>query len=249
LIQPRRCLFALLIATLPVQLGAAPARRAGQKPPAGAALPARNWTTAATRLPSGAFLWGNPDAKVRLVEYLSLTCPHCAHFEKEAIPPFAAKYVRPGLVSYEVRHALRDGFDYAGSLLARCDGPSAFFTTLPRVYAQQQGWFVRAQAWSKIESADGQSPQELLPKMARGAGFDAVFGMTPAKMDSCLANHDEQTLLTDQANEAWRMPGMTGTPAFVIDGKLRSDIFDWRSLDVALARALHLPTSPRKTAR
>jgi len=249
LIQLSRCLFALLVAILPAQLGAAPARRPAHKATAHAPVPMQDWSTTATRLPSGAFLWGNPGAKVKLVEYLSLTCPHCAHFEKEAIPPFTAKYLRPGLASYEVRHALRDGFDYAGSLLARCDGPRDFFATIPKVFAQQESWFARAQAWSKIESAEGQTPEQLLPKLARGAGFDTLFGMTLARIDSCLANHDEQTLITAQANEAWRRPGMEGTPAFMINDQLRSDIEDWHSLDVALARALHLPSSPRKTAR
>lgn len=244
-----RSLSVLLIAILPAQLIAAPARKPAQKAPIAARAPSQDWSTAASRLPSGAFLLGNPDAKVRLVEYLSLTCPHCAHFESEAIPPFTAKYLRPGLVNYEVRHALRDGFDYAGSLLARCDGPRTFFTMLPKVFAQQESWFLRAQAWSKIESAEGQTPEQLLPKMARGAGLDAVFGMTPARMDSCVANHDEQALITAQANEAWRKPNMRGTPAFMINDQMQPDVSDWHSLDVALAAALHHPSSPRKTAR
>lgn len=233
---------------MPAQLIAAPVRQTAPRA-AGLRAPSRDWSAVAARLPSGAFLWGNPDAKVRLVEYLSLTCPHCAHFEGEAIPPFAAKYLRPGLVSYEVRHALRDGFDYAGSMLARCDGPQTFFTMLPKVFAQQNAWFARAQAWTKIESAEGKAPDQVLPKLARGAGFDAVFGMTYARIDSCLANHEEQDLLGAQANEAWRKPGFAGTPSFMINGTLRPEISDWRSLDVALAAALHPPSSPRKNGR
>lgn len=243
----RRLGFALLVVSLPIQLGAAPAHKAPVK--AAVRAPSKDWSQVATRLPSGAFLLGNPAAKVHLVEYLSLTCPHCAQVEAEAIPPFTAKYVRPGLVSYEVRHALRDGFDYAGSILARCEGPRAFFTTLPKVFAQQDSWFGRAQAWSKIESAEGQTPDQLLPKLARGAGFDSAFGMTSEKMDACLSNRAEQDLLSAQANEAWRKPGFKGTPTFMIDDKLLSNIMDWHSLDEALASALHPNSSPRKTAR
>lgn len=239
----RPALLALLIAILPASLAAAPARKAATR------APAKDWSTIATRLPSGAFLLGNPDARVRLVEYLSLTCPHCALVEAEAIPRFTAKYVRPGLVSYEVRHAIRDGFDYAGSVLARCDGPEAFFAVLPKVFAQQESWFLRAQSWSRIESAEGLAPDQALPKLARGAGFETVFGMTPAKMDSCLANHEEQDLVTAQANEAWRRPGFMGTPTFLVNDRMRSEIRDWRSLDDALAAALHPHPSPRKTAR
>lgn len=242
--------MAAMIAALPVSLNAAPVRKPVHRAAVPVArAPTKDWSAVATRLPSGAFLWGNPEAKVRLVEYLSLTCPHCAHLEGEMIPPFTAKYLRPGLVSYEVRHALRDGFDYAGSILARCDGPQAFFTTLPKVFAQQTGWFTRAQSWSKIESADGQTSDQLLPKLARGAGFDAVFGMTTDKIDSCLTNKAEQDLLSAQANEAWRKPGFQGTPTFLINDAMAPAIGDWQSLDVALAAALHPTSSSRKTAR
>jgi len=243
----RRLVFALLVAALPVSLGAAPAHKTPAR--AAARAPSKDWSQVATRLPSGAFLLGNPGAKVHLIEYLSLTCPHCAHVEAEAIPPFTAKYLRPGLVSYEVRHALRDGFDYAGSILARCDGPQAFFATVPKVFAQQDQWFGRAQAWARVESADGQAPDQLLPKLARGAGFDSVFGMSQQKIDSCLANHAEQDLLSAQANEAWRKPGFQGTPTFMINDVLKAGIADWHSLDVALAAALHPTSSPRKTGR
>jgi len=236
-LSPFRRLLTLALLFLPIQLTAA------------AAVPARDWSQVATRRPSGAFVLGNPAARVQLVEYLSLTCPHCAHFEGEAIAPLTAKYIRTGLVNYEVRHALRDGFDFAGSLLARCDGPQNFFAVLPKVYAQQLDWFSRAQAWSQIERADGLPPDQLLPKAARGAGFDRVFGMTPAKMDACIANRTEQQVLTAQANEAWHHPGMNGTPAFLINGTLRDEISTWASLDAALAAALHPQSSPRKTVR
>jgi protein-disulfide isomerase len=234
LILLRNCLALVLLLVLPTQLAAAPAQ---------------DWSRTAVRTPSGAFVQGNPAARVKLVEYLSLTCPHCALFEGEGIPPLTAKYIRTGLVSYEVRHALRDGFDFAGSMLARCDGPQHFFAVLPKVYAQQTVWFGRAQAWSQVEQADGLAPDQLLPKLARGAGFDAVFGMTTARLDACLASHDEQKLLTDMASAAWRLPAFPGTPAFAINGTLRADIRTWADLDAALAAALHLRSSPRKTAR
>lgn len=232
--------------------------------PIAAATPPRDWSKFAQREADGTFLLGNPAAKVKLVEYLSLTCPHCALFESEAVAPLTAKYVRPGLVSYEVRHALRDGFDYAGAVLSRCKGPGPFFATLPKVFAQQDDWFARAQTWSQTVADDqtqGQTPEQLLPKLARGAGFDTVFGMTPAQMDSCLANAAERKLVGDQADEAWHRPGFNGTPGFLINGTLRSDVRDWPTLDAALTRALgarpggrssnavpHHPL-PRKTGR
>jgi len=244
----RGALVALCLMAMPVQLAAAPAH----KPAMRSAVPpvaARDWSKVATRLPSGAFLLGNPSARVKLVEYLSLTCPHCAHFEGEAIAPLTAKYVRPGLVSYEVRHALRDSFDYAGSLLVRCDGPQAYFVKLPQVFARQENWFGRAQAWSRIEQADGLPADLLLPKVAAGAGFDSLLGLSAARMNECIASKDEQAVLTAMASEAWHRPDFPGTPAFLVNGMLRPDVRSWADLDAALATALHSNPPPRKTVR
>jgi hypothetical protein len=230
----RSALFALSIVTVPVQLVAAPAR---------------DWSAVAQLTPSGAFVQGNPAARVKLVEYLSLTCPHCAVFEGEAIKPLTAKYIRTGLVSYEVRHAVRDSFDLAGSLLARCDGPRAYFVNLPKAFAQQSIWFGRAQAWSQVEQAGGLPPSQVLIKSAAGAGFDRVFGMPAAKMNACLANKDEQAVLTAMASAAWNSPGFPGTPAFAINGRMQLNIRDWAGLDGALTTALKTRPPARKTPR
>ena len=233
----RRILLTVTLIALPVRIAAA--------------VPVRDWSKVAVRTPAGAFVQGNPQARVKLVEYLSLTCSHCAHFEGEAIAPLTARYIRTGLVSYEVRHALRDPFDFAGSLLARCQGPQSFFALLPKVFAQQNAWFSRAQAWSQIEQgqSDNLPPDQQLPKLARGAGFDVVFGMPPARMDACLTNAEEQKLLTAQASDAWKQPDFPGTPAFKINGVSQPNVRTWADLDAALGSALHPHTSPRKAHR
>ncbi|WP_420138115.1 thioredoxin domain-containing protein [Sphingomonas sp.] len=227
----RPAMIALAMALVPVQLAAAPVR---------------DWSTVTTRLASGAFVQGNPAARVKLVEFLSLTCPHCARFEAEAIKPLTAKYIRTGLVSYEVRHAVRDSFDLAGSILARCDGPQTFFTTLPKVFAQQDSWFARAQAWSQVEQAGGLSPDQVIQKSAAGAGFDRVFGIPAARMNACLGNKAEQQVVTAMADAAWNSAGFPGTPAFQINGRFLPTVHDWAGLDGALAAALKTPTA-RKT--
>jgi hypothetical protein len=233
----RRAVLAILLLAVPSLLTAAPPHRAVHTSPAHAV----DWSTVANRLPSGAFVLGNPNAKVKLVEYLSLTCPHCAHFEGEAIGPLTQKYIKPGLVSYEVRHALRDAFDFSGSMLARCSGPLAFFQVLPIVYAQQDAWYARAAKWSETAPAGTIPPDQLLPMVAKGAGLDDLFaahGLASAKAQACLTNHDEQNILTGMANEGWRRPNFPGTPAFLIDGQLQQNIASWLDIDRALAAAL-----------
>lgn len=209
-------------------------------PVAGAVPAQRDWSQVATRAPDGAFVLGNPNAPVKLVEYLSLTCPHCAKMESEAIAPLTAKYIKPGLVSYEVRHALRDAFDFSASLLARCAGPRGFFAVAPAVYADQQHWFDQAAKWS--ETAPKDLPVEkMLPAVAHGSGLDAFYaahGLPPARQQACLADSGERKLLTDMANEAWNRPNFPGTPDFLINGTQADSVSNWPELDAKLAAAL-----------
>lgn len=208
--------------------------------PVTAAAPvARDWSQVAARKPDGAFVLGNPAAPVKLVEYLSLTCPHCAKMEAEAIGPLVQKYVKPGLVSYEVRHALRDGFDFSATILARCGGPRAFFAAAPPLYAAQDAWFPRAAKWSETAPKD-LPPDKLMPAAAHGAGFDTFFaarGLPPARQAACFADANERKLLADMASDAWNKPGFPGTPAFLVDGTL-FNAGSWAELDGKLAAAL-----------
>jgi protein-disulfide isomerase len=96
-----------------------------------------DWTRTVTTTAAGAYVLGKPDAKVRLVEYLSYTCPHCAHFTAEAAAPLTRDYIAKGLVSYEIRNAVRDHFDFVAALLARCGGPAKFFGNTEVIMAAQ----------------------------------------------------------------------------------------------------------------
>ncbi|WP_404713533.1 thioredoxin domain-containing protein [Sphingomonas sp. MMS24-J13] len=215
--------------------------------PALAAQPT-DWSKVATREADGTYMLGNPDAKVKLVEFLSLTCPHCAKFEGEAIAPLTAKYIQTGQVSYEVRHALRDVFDFSASLLARCDGPNAFFAAAPVLYATQDQWIGKAIEWSKTAPDSANTPQDQLLRMvAKGSGLDQFFaarGLTEAKANACLANGTERDTLVAMANDAWHRPNFPGTPAFTINGVLQQDLATWVDLDKRLGAALKTqPTS------
>lgn len=206
------------------------------------ATAATDWSKVANRKPDGAFIAGNPDAKVKLVEFLSLTCPHCAVFEGEAIAPLTAKYIRTGLVSYEVRHALRDVFDLSASLIVRCDGPAGFFAAAPALYAAQDKWMARAMEWSKTApDAKGVPQEKLLQMVAQGAGFDQFFaarGQPAAKTNACLVDAKERDVLVAMANDAWHRPSFPGTPAFLINGVLQKDLATWADLDQRLGSAL-----------
>jgi protein-disulfide isomerase len=84
-------------------LTGAVAAQAAAAPKRSAAPAARDWTRTVSATPEGGYRVGNPAAAVKLVEYGSLTCNHCATFAKEGMPPLLSRHVRTGRVSYEFR--------------------------------------------------------------------------------------------------------------------------------------------------
>src|SRR4029078_5088510 len=85
-----------------------------------------DWSTIVSATPQGGFLMGNPNAKLKLIEDGSLTCPHCREFDEKGSPPLIANYVKTGIVSWEFRNYVRDAFDLTASLVARCNGAKSF---------------------------------------------------------------------------------------------------------------------------
>src|SRR5262249_44193930 len=134
----KRAFVALLAAAAIVSFGPV---QAAARP---AAPAAQDWSQVVTQTPEGGFRMGNPAGKVKLVEYFSFTCPHCAAFSGEAFGPLTQKYVRTGQVSFELRSALRDALDLTVALGARCAAPRAYFATVEDVMAAQSDWEAKA---------------------------------------------------------------------------------------------------------
>ena len=94
-----------------------------------AAVPApagTSWSATVNETPEGNFVMGNPDAKLKLVEYGSFTCSHCADFAETASPEIRER-VDTGKMSYEFRTYVRDPIDLTTALLARCGGKDVFY--------------------------------------------------------------------------------------------------------------------------
>jgi protein-disulfide isomerase len=202
----------------------------------------RNWSATVTQMPSGAFVMGNPAAKVRLVEYLSYTCSHCAHFTTEASAPLKRDYVATGKVAVEVRHLVRDQFDLTAALLARCGGGAKFFGATEAIMADQPVWMASAQLYAVRDAAkDAKLPLGAkLASVARATGLDTIAasqGVTAAQAKACLANpaaHRALLAMTKQAVEVQKIPG---TPYFLINGKPGPNTDKWASLEPALKAA------------
>lgn len=211
-------LFAVLapLAVAAVVAGGATAQQPKKAPAA------RDWSTHVVQAPSGAYLIGNPAAKVKLVEYLSYTCSHCAHFVAESKAPLKDGYVRRGAVRVEIRHAVRDPFDMAAAMLARCTGPRGFAGATDAIFAAQGDWVQRGATWWRANAASLQSQPELmqLKAAAEGSGLSQLMrgrGMTDAAINQCFASPTDLNRLTTMAEASWKV--IKGTPTFVINGK------------------------------
>ena len=107
-----------------------------------AAAPVRDWSATTTRLPSGAMLIGNPAAPLKLVEYGSYTCSHCAAFAAESDKVLKHEMIATGSVSLEYRHLIRDRLDLAAAILARCAGTPRFASASSRsIQREPSRWY------------------------------------------------------------------------------------------------------------
>ena len=152
--------FRIALVALPLMIAAAchktPDTTTNQAVPA-AALPAvpapagKQWSDVVSVTPDGGYRMGNPNAALKLVEFGSRTCPHCAKFANEDFPTLQKDYVESGKVSFEFRDfPIHDSLDMAPIILGRCVDPSAYFPMLDQMMANQETLLANT---SKIDNA------------------------------------------------------------------------------------------------
>ncbi|MBA3669512.1 MAG: thioredoxin domain-containing protein [Sphingomonas sp.] len=208
--------------------------------------PPRNgdWSTIVTATPAGGFLMGNPNAKVKLVEYGSLTCPHCREFDETGVTPLINGYVKNGKVAYEFRNYVRDAFDLTASLLARCNGAKGFFPLSRALYKDQPVWVGKIQKVppAKLEALQNLPPNKQFLELAKLSGlqqYAAVRGVPMARSTQCLTNENSVNQLVQMTGDATTAhPDFPGTPTFVLNGKMLDRVASWKDLEGKLKSAL-----------
>lgn len=224
-----RLFLALAAAALMLPPVAAPAQR-------GAAAQ-RDWTRTVIRTPEGGYRMGNPNAPLKVVEYGSITCSHCADFSEQASATLRANYIRSGRMSFEYRPYLLFPTDPGAFVLLNCLGPARFFAASEQLYATQAAWVARVRALPQAEHGRIAALPELqqFAAYARAAGFDQFFrrhGMTAARINACLADpagYRRLSAITTAAEQA----GVQGTPTFVVNGRLVGPQ-EWSTLEPML---------------
>jgi protein-disulfide isomerase len=209
------------------------------KPPAGG-----DWTQVVNPTEAGGFVMGNPNAKVKLIEFGSMTCPHCREFDELGGDKLVNTYVKSGQVSWEFRNYVRDGFDLAASLVARCNGAKSFFPLTRALYKDQLNWVGKIQATpqDQLQNLQNLPPNQQFVEMAKIAGFQqwaAMRGVPEAKSAQCLSNENSiNQLVQMNSDTTTQFPEFQGTPTFIINGTMAKETATWDKLEPQLKTAL-----------
>lgn len=171
---------------------------------------------------------GNPEAAVTVIEYASLTCPHCATFHETVYPTIKENYIDTGKIHYIFREfpTAPAELSVVGSMLARCaadkGGTEAYFLVLDALFKTQRTWIF------------GENPRAELVKVANQAGMDE------AAFDTCVRREELLELINANVTEGSDKYNINSTPSFVLNGALRhfSNVDDFsQALDEALEKA------------
>jgi len=143
---------------------------------------------------------GASDAPVTIIEYSSLTCPHCAHFHREVLPDLKERYIVPGKVRLIYRDFPLDQRALTAAALAHCAGPDRYFGLIEVLFQTQANW-------ARAETLD---PLKQLGRLA---------GMGEQEIDRCLADDELMDGILQTRIEAQEQYDVGSTPTFIIDGK------------------------------
>ena len=202
-------------------------------PPAGKA-----WSDVVSATPEGGMLMGNPKAPIRLLEYGSLSCPHCAKFAADGFKPLIGTYVASGKVSYEYRSFAIHSIDVPLTVLVRCADPSAFFGLIEQLYANQPALIERAQKGEAQAQAASALPSERhFVTVSDVLGFTEFFAARGVSVDqahACLAKPDAAMKVAKEA-QAWGDTGIDSTPTLLINGT-KTNVNTWAEVEALLQR-------------
>ena len=196
------------------------------EPVAKVAAPAgKAWVDVVSKTGEGGYLIGNPDAKIKLVEYASVTCSHCADFDAEGYEPLFADYVGTGQVNLEIRNFLLNPYDIPISILTRCSGPEAYVALTQQFYQNQR---TVLDAMSKVDPATIEAAMKLpeaerYVAMAQAMGVIEFFkarGVSEDQAKICLADPNAPKELIAMTEKAAKELKVTGTPSFFLNGQI-----------------------------
>ena len=144
---------------------------------------------------------GSPEAKITIIEYASLTCPHCAHFHETTYPELKTQWIDSGKARFVFRHFPLDGLALRAAALTECMEGDSFFGFLDLLFASQPSW------------SRASDPIAALQNLAKQAGMDE------ATSEACLTDDVVITQVLGQRQQASAEFEIDSTPSFIVNDK------------------------------
>lgn len=170
----------------------------------------------------GDFSLGSPDAPVKIVEYASFTCPHCADFHANVFKSLKADYIDTGKVHFTLREVYFDRYGLWAAMVARCGGDMRYFGIHDILFDKQTEW------------AASQDPAEVVNNL-KAIGLAA--GLDQAALDACLNDQANAEALIKQFETNMAADAVKGTPTIFVNGAMHSNM-PWDDLKAIIDAAL-----------
>ncbi|MEE1877204.1 DsbA family protein [Altererythrobacter litoralis] len=242
----RRILTSSLAAGLALALAACSGTEEADETLAGepiAAIPAPDgqaWTEMVTVTPEDGYLVGNPNAPIKLIEYASHTCGHCAEFSANGSPQLKKQYVSTGVVSLELRNLVRDPLDLTIAALVRCGQPQNMMPLADQAWASIDAIFDNANRnGAALEAAAQLPPEQRFVGIAQATGlidFFAARGLSSEQARTCLSDNAKVEAIAARSQQQGTELNVTGTPTFFLNGR-KLDVNTWAALEPILQTA------------
>jgi protein-disulfide isomerase len=162
---------------------------------------------------------GKSDAPITIIEYASMTCPHCAHFATDVLPQLQQKWIDTGKAKLIMRDYPLDEPALRAAMVARCQPADKFYPFVETLFAQQRQW---------VLAKDYQSELAKLALLA---------GMNKTKFEACLADKSGEDKVLQSRLVATEKLGVNSTPTFFINGTKFDGAPEMDALDAALSKA------------
>ena len=166
---------------------------------------------------------GSPDAPVTIVEYASLTCPHCAQFDLETLPKLRQQYIDAGKVNLVFRDFPLDTWALRASMLAHCAGKERFFGFIDVLFSNQPQW------------SRAPDPGAAL------AGIAKIGGIGQDEFESCMNNDALSAKITKTRFDAEQALEIQSTPTFFVNGQKLVGAQPFEAFEAAIVEALPNP--------
>jgi len=143
---------------------------------------------------------GDPAAPITIIEYASLTCPHCARFANDVLPELKREWIDTGKAKLVLRDFPLDEPALRAAMIARCAPPGRFYAFAETFFASQEKWALT------------KDYREALARLAK------LGGMGKDEFEACLKNTTLETQIVEQRLAASQQLDVTSTPTFFING-------------------------------